>query len=285
MAAIRLRVRTVASSWLTTSTIFVALSSASSAAVSERGTSSTVYRLVWLAKSSSVRIRAASKLRGDRPPGRAQQVEPDLVRTTSPLKNAASSRCTFSSASTTEKRGSAPRKTAASPQATFRSISSVESGSALASAVATFTATVVAPTPPFAPMNAKMSPLRGRREIAHQPLDRGLQLGDGERVGHELVHAGAHRFEHQRRIELRRDEQHAGGRMIAACSAASAGGIACLSAQIDDQHVGLRRARLREGRERLARDDRARHARLANELHELGVGGNQLDDGRHRMLR
>ena len=83
---------------------------------------------VWLAKSSSARMRLGSKLPVTGRPDAPSRSSPPLLRTTSPLKNAASRRCTFSSASMTEKRGSAPRNTAASPQATFRSISSVESG-------------------------------------------------------------------------------------------------------------------------------------------------------------
>ena len=145
---------------------------------SERGTSSTVYRCVRLAKSSSARIRGASKARVTGRPEAPSRSSPPLLRTTIPLKNAASRRCTFSSASMTEKRGSAPRNTAASPHATFRSISSVDSGVAFASDVATLTATVVAPTPPLAPMIAKTSPRVAGHQIAHEPLDRRLKLGD-----------------------------------------------------------------------------------------------------------
>ena len=43
--------------------------------MSERGTSSTVIRRVWLAKSSSARMRVASKIPVTGLPGRAEQLE------------------------------------------------------------------------------------------------------------------------------------------------------------------------------------------------------------------
>ncbi len=109
-------------------------------------------------RNRAARNRPASNAAVIGRPEAPSRSRPALVRTTRPRKYAASRRLMFSSASSTENRGSPPRNTAASPHAMFRSISSVEPGLAFASAVATFTATVVAPTPPLAPMNANTSP-------------------------------------------------------------------------------------------------------------------------------
>ncbi len=122
------------------------------------------------------------------------------------------------------------------------------------------------------------------REVPHEPLDRHLQIGDGERFRDALVHAGPHRFQHEGRIERRGYEEHARGRMIP-LQHRERRRNRFLRAKVDDQHVRLRRARLREGRERLARDDGAGHARVANELNQLGVGSDQSNDGRQYMLR
>ena len=138
--------------------------------------------------------------------GRASRSTPDLVWTIRFRKNASSSRCVFSSASTMENRGSAPRNTAASPLATMQIDRTASSRAAsFASAVATLTATVVAADAALgaderehlacAAVVAGLSALK--------PVDGGTDVRHTHRLGDDLVHAGAHRFEQQRRIELR----------------------------------------------------------------------------------
>ena len=57
-------------------------------------------------------------------------------------------------------------------------------------------------------------PAAGRRRAACRPdaVDRRLELGWRDRLGDALVDAGAHRLEHQRRIERRATMSDAGRR-------------------------------------------------------------------------
>ena len=118
----------------------------------------------------------------------------------------------FSSASSTEKRGSTPMKTAASPWARWRSTSSVGRPDALRSAVARLTATVVVPTPPLAPRIATARPIIGSVIGAGDAIQRRVHLVEVDRLGDPLADAQAHRLEHRGRVERARDDDDAGRR-------------------------------------------------------------------------
>ena len=115
----------------------------------------------------------------------------------------------FSSASRTEKRGSTPKNTAASPYARCRSINSVGWLEAARSAVARLTATVVVPTPPLAPSTATVRPIIGFVTTRATRCTAASTSVSCTRLGHPLVDAHAHRFEHLARIERLRDDDDA----------------------------------------------------------------------------
>ena len=79
---------------------------------------------------------------------------PDLCFATSSLRKSLSSRCRFSIASSTVKRGRTPRNSATSPRQVFRSTMIVGRLVSRASSTPQLTATVVVPAPPLAPRNA-----------------------------------------------------------------------------------------------------------------------------------
>ena len=100
--------------------------------------------------------------------------------------------------------------------------------------------------------------------------------GTDTRLGHALVDAGAHRLEHHRRIQPRDDQQHAGRGMLPLERRQRRRNLLVV-AQVEDHHLGLVRAGLREARERIAWNHHAFHARLAQRLREPCVGTNKLD--------
>ena len=229
--------RTVASSWFATTTMARRQHrGVEHAEVRSRHVEHGVGGTGWPRNRAACRagaVRSAST-----PAGRTTPADrgPTPLCTTRLLKNAASSRCRFSSASTTENRGSAPRKTAASPYARCRSIRSAPSGDSFASDVATFTAIVVVPTPPLAPTKAKTGPAGAWRPIAHQPRDRRVEAPRRHRLGDELVDAGAHRL-----AASARDRAAEASSMTSVADAAA-------SAAAGRRDLGLRRAGRRAAR-------------------------------------
>ena len=87
-------------------------------------------------------------------------------------------------------------------------MSSARPAGGLASDVATFTASVVVPTPPLAPTKANTAPAAAIARCAQKAVHRGAHVRLCERLGNALVHARAHRFEHQPGVDRRRDQDH-----------------------------------------------------------------------------
>ena len=133
---------------------------------------------------------------------------PDLCFDTSSLRKSLSSRCRFSIASSTVKRGRTPRNSATSPRHGFRSTMIVGRFDSRASSTAQLTATVVVPAPPLAPRNtcvthgwlrAGVRRLAPRGGLPHRAVERLLHRArrlrlPARRPGEELVGAGAHRL-------------------------------------------------------------------------------------------
>ena len=163
---------------------------------------------------------------------------------------------TFSSASTTENRGSTPRNSAASPwPVTCKSAMSTLAPGSAASAAATLTASVVVPTPPLAP--TKRQHLALLDAGACWPSTRSTaarRSAARHRLRHDLVHARAHGVEHHGGIELRHDDDDARAGE-AALERHQLRRNAQPEAQVHHQHVG-RRPVAREGREPVDRIDR-----------------------------
>ena len=145
----------------------------------------------------------------------ASRSTPAFVLTIRFRKKASSSRCVFSRASTIENRGSAPRNTAASPWPTCRSSNSVLPGTIRPSALATFTATVVVPTPPFAPTKANATPPVGATDrCAASRRDRGIDVIGHQRGRDDFGDACSHRLEQERGIQAVGDDQDACRRVV-----------------------------------------------------------------------
>ena len=264
--------------------ILVALSSESSATASERGTSSTVKRLLRPTKSSSARIRVPSTLRGGRASGGAEQIE---ARFGSHHEAAEERRIETLHVLEGVEHGE-PRLGAKEHRRVTAGEIQIDqqrrSWLGTASAVATLTAMVVAPTPPFAPTKAKVSPCTAGARLPTSRLMAACSSGtDNGSVTNSLTPA-------------RIASSISAGSSFAATSSTPVVGmipLQCrdsgrkpvLSAEVQDQHVGLRAARLGEHRERLARDHGAAHAGIANELAELGVGCDKFNHGRQWVLR
>ena len=83
---LRLELRTVASSWFVTTTIRVAISSASRTAGSDRGTSRTTYRKWWAANSRTERTRRTSSGATIARSDEASRLTPAFVFRDQPLK-------------------------------------------------------------------------------------------------------------------------------------------------------------------------------------------------------
>ena len=84
------------------------------------------------------------------------------------------------------------------------------------------------------------------RALRDDARDRAADRVDVQRLGHALVDAGAHGFENQRRRQLRRHEDHARRRMLAFEHGERRRHLR-VAADIDHEHIGLRRAAVREG--------------------------------------
>ena len=97
-----------------------------------------------------------------------------------------------------------------------------------------------------------------------------VNSGTGDRMRHDFVDASAHRVEHQRRIQLRHDEQKTGRRVLA-LEDGHCGRKLGLVAQVENEHLRLSRSRLCKCAQRVARHHDTLHARLAQLLRELCV--------------
>ena len=73
---------------------------------------------------------------------------------------------------------------------------------------------VVVPTPPLAPMKAKIWPCTLAGRVERHALDGQPRSCAVHRFREPLVDTGAHGLEHQRRVHPRRDDDHAGRRVL-----------------------------------------------------------------------
>ncbi len=128
-------------------------------------------------------------------------------------------------------------------------------GAAAASFVARFTATVVAPTPPFPPTIAKIWPAGEVSCCCARRCQAMRQVGDRQRLDEALGHAGAHGLEHHRGLEGGGDQRNRGAWMQV-LDLREGGRRALRVAQIDEQDgcgaaSGLsQRRQLRRGQRR-----------------------------------
>ena len=123
---------------------------------------------------------------------------------------------------------------------------------------------------PFGPDEREHLSADMPRALRDDARDRAADRVDVQRLGHALVDAGAHGVEHHIGRQCRHDEHHAGLGMLV-LDDAQRGGNLSVCADVHDEHVRLRRGRVRQ-RQQI---DRGRDARPqsagANELFELAI--------------
>ena len=123
---------------------------------------------------------------------------------------------------------------------------------------------------------------RRDRLQGHQAIDRRLEILFCD-VGHDFRDAHAHRFEEQRGIEPLRDDDHAGRRMLALQQRQRRRQVR-LVLEIQDEHVGLLRARLGQRRELGARHGRRLHAARGERELQLPIGRTNEENIRGHVL-
>ena len=117
----------------------------------------------------------------------------------------------------------------------------------------------------------------GRRTLSRDPLQRVVQLLARHRFGDAFVHAGPHRFQHERAVEPRQHHQDAGQR-VEPFDGHDLRQNRAVIALIDDDRVGLPGRRLRQRPEPVDAERCGMHTATADEVDEVLVAAGKNTD-------